>query len=51
MNETEAAGGDVLAIGGDVSTDDFPEKVITVTIKCVVPRILCNTECRADGSM
>ena len=51
VNESKAASGDVLAIGGDVFTDDFPEKAITATIEYVVPRMLCNTECRADGSV
>ena len=51
VDEIKAAGGDALAVGGDVSADDFPEKVITATIKCVVLCILCNTERVADGSV
>ncbi len=35
VDEIKAAGGDALAVGGDVGADDFPEKVITATIKCV----------------
>ena len=35
MDEIKAAGGDALAVGGDVSADDFPEKVISATIKYV----------------
>ncbi|KAI0757460.1 short-chain dehydrogenase/reductase SDR [Daedaleopsis nitida] len=33
VDEIKVAGGDALAVGGDVSADDFPEKVITATIK------------------
>ena len=35
VDEIKAAGGDALAVGGDVSADDFPEKVISATIKYV----------------
>ena len=35
VDEIKAAGGDALAVGGDVGADDFPEKVIGATIKCV----------------
>ncbi|RPD58489.1 short-chain dehydrogenase/reductase SDR [Lentinus tigrinus ALCF2SS1-6] len=33
VDEIKLAGGDALAVGGDVSADDFPEKVISATIK------------------
>ncbi|EMD41472.1 hypothetical protein CERSUDRAFT_110043 [Gelatoporia subvermispora B] len=33
VDEIKAAGGDALAVGGDVGADDFPEKVIGATIK------------------
>lgn len=36
VDEIKLAGGDALAVGGDVSADDFPEKVISATIKYVV---------------
>ena len=35
MDEIKQAGGDALAVGGDVAADDFPEKVISATIKYV----------------
>ena len=37
VDEIKAAGGDALAVGGDVAADDFPEKVLSATIKCVRP--------------
>ncbi|KZT09054.1 short-chain dehydrogenase/reductase SDR [Laetiporus sulphureus 93-53] len=33
VDEIKQAGGDALAIGGDVSADDFPQKVLEATIK------------------
>ncbi|OSD05754.1 short-chain dehydrogenase/reductase SDR [Trametes coccinea BRFM310] len=33
VDEIKSAGGDALAVGGDVAADDFPEKVISATIK------------------
>ncbi|CDO70955.1 hypothetical protein BN946_scf184829.g64 [Trametes cinnabarina] len=36
VDEIKSAGGDALAVGGDVAADDFPEKVISATIKSVV---------------
>ncbi|EPS99658.1 hypothetical protein FOMPIDRAFT_1024125 [Fomitopsis schrenkii] len=33
VDEIKAAGGDALAVGGDVSADDFPQKVLDATIK------------------
>ncbi|PCH33176.1 short-chain dehydrogenase/reductase SDR [Wolfiporia cocos MD-104 SS10] len=33
VDEITKAGGDALAVGGDVSADDFPQKVIEATIK------------------
>jgi 3-oxoacyl-[acyl-carrier protein] reductase len=35
VDEVTEAGGDALAVGGDVGADDFPEKVIGATIKYV----------------
>lgn len=36
VDEIKAAGGDALAVGGDVSADEFPQKVLDATIKCVI---------------
>ncbi|CCL98927.1 uncharacterized protein FIBRA_00934 [Fibroporia radiculosa] len=33
VDEIKKAGGDALAVGGDVGADDFPQKVIEATIK------------------
>ena len=33
MDEIKAAGGDAIAVGGDVAADDFPAKVLDATIK------------------
>lgn len=33
VDEIKLAGGDAVAVGGDVSADDFPQKVVDVTIK------------------
>ncbi|KAI1789172.1 short-chain dehydrogenase/reductase SDR [Ganoderma leucocontextum] len=33
VDEIKSAGGDALAVGGDVSADDFPEKVVNATIQ------------------
>jgi len=33
VDEIKSAGGDAIAVGGDVGADDFPEKVLTATIK------------------
>ena len=38
VDEIKLAGGDALAVGGDVSADDFPDKVINATIKYVLFR-------------
>lgn len=35
VDEIKAAGGEALAVGGDVGADDFPAKIIDATIKCV----------------
>jgi hypothetical protein len=35
VDEIAKAGGDAIAVGGDVGADDFPEKVLGATIKCV----------------
>ena len=41
VDEIKLAGGDALAVGGDVGADDFPEKVISATIKYVLPCPVC----------
>ncbi|PSR82982.1 hypothetical protein PHLCEN_2v5952 [Hermanssonia centrifuga] len=33
VDEIKLAGGDAIAIGGDVAADDFPQRVIDLTIK------------------
>jgi hypothetical protein len=33
VDEIKAAGGDAIAVGGDVTADDFPAKILNVTIK------------------
>jgi hypothetical protein len=33
VDEVTAAGGDAIAVGGDVAADDFPAKVLDATIK------------------
>lgn len=38
VDEIKAAGGEALAVGGDVGADDFPAKIIDATIKCVLIR-------------
>ena len=40
VDEIKEAGGDALAVGGDVSADDFPQKVLDATIKYVVIELL-----------
>lgn len=35
VDEIKLAGGDAIAVGGDVSADDFPQKVLDATIKYV----------------
>lgn len=35
MEEIKAAGGDAIAVGGDVGADDFPQRIIDATIKYV----------------
>ena len=37
VDEIKAAGGDAIAVGGDVGADDFPEKVLKATIEYVIP--------------
>lgn len=32
-DEIKSAGGDAIAVGGDVGADDFPEKVLKATIE------------------
>lgn len=39
VDEIKLAGGDAIAVGGDVSADDFPQKVLDATIKYV-----CHTD-------
>ncbi|THH31577.1 hypothetical protein EUX98_g2609 [Antrodiella citrinella] len=33
VEEIKAAGGDAIAVGGDVSADDFPQRILEATIK------------------
>jgi len=33
VDEIMAAGGDAIAVGGDVAADDFPVKILDATIK------------------
>ena len=35
VDEIKAAGGEAIAVGGDVAADDFPQRVIDATIKYV----------------
>ncbi len=35
VDEIKAAGGDAIAVGGDVGADDFPEKILKATIEYV----------------
>jgi heptaprenylglyceryl phosphate synthase len=35
VDEIKSAGGDAIAVGGDVGADDFPEKILKATIECV----------------
>lgn len=37
MDEIKAAGGDAIAVGGDVAADDFPPKILDATIKYATP--------------
>ena len=37
VDEIKAQGGEAIAIGGDVAADDFPQRVLDATIKCVIP--------------
>jgi hypothetical protein len=34
VDEIKKAGGEAIAVGGDVGADDFPEKIIEATVKC-----------------
>ena len=36
VDEIKLAGGDAIAVGGDVAADDFPQKVLDATIKYVL---------------
>lgn len=35
VEEIKAAGGDAIAVGGDVGAEDFPTRIIEATIKYV----------------
>jgi 3-oxoacyl-[acyl-carrier protein] reductase len=37
VDEIKAAGGDAIAVGGDVAADDFPAKILDATIKYATP--------------
>jgi hypothetical protein len=43
VDEIKGAGGEALAVGGDVGADDFPEKVLGATIKCVKGSNTCRS--------
>lgn len=36
VDEIQSAGGDAIAVSGDVNADDFPEKILKATKECVV---------------
>jgi hypothetical protein len=36
VDEIKQAGGDAIAVSGDVGADDFPQKVIEATVRCVL---------------
>ena len=36
VEEIKAAGGDAIAVGGDVGADDFPQRILDATITYVV---------------
>jgi hypothetical protein len=33
VDEIKAAGGEAMAVGGDVAADDFPAKILDATVK------------------
>lgn len=35
VDEINSAGGDAIAVGGDVGAEDFPEKILKATIEYV----------------
>ena len=35
VEEINAAGGDAIAVGGDVGADDFPQRILKATIEYV----------------
>ena len=37
VDEIKAAGGDAIAVGGDVGAEDFPERIVKATVECVSP--------------
>lgn len=37
VDEIKAAGGDAIAIGGDVSADEFPDVIVKAAVECVHP--------------
>ena len=40
VDEIKQAGGDAIAVSGDVGADDFPQKVIEATIKYVRVKVV-----------
>ena len=48
VDEIKLAGGDAIAVSGDVGADDFPQKVVEATVKYVLMsagRLLMLTYC------
>lgn len=43
MDEIKAAGGDAIAVGGDVAADDFPAKILDATVRYALPISLSHT--------
>lgn len=35
VDEIKAAGGEAIAVGGDVGAEDFPERIVKATVECV----------------
>lgn len=40
MEEIKKAGGDAIAVGGDVTAQDFPKKIVSAAIECAEPFIV-----------
>lgn len=44
VDEIKKAGGDAIAVGGDVGADDFPENIVEATIKYIAVLSLLENE-------